>query len=146
MATAPGIEGARLPHWRGLSLSDFGNYWPVPTATLFPYTARLRAFFLAQWQRPATTGALKDQAKPLALPLCAGIDRRPGELTEAPSDGARVDRVDAGELGRRWQQHPASKERDYHTGADSRSPISEIIGPYRQPHSFPTRRASELSF
>jgi len=44
--------------------------------------AGLGDFFLTQWQRPATTGALKDQGKQLPLPLRAGIDRLPGELTE----------------------------------------------------------------
>jgi len=82
MATAPGIEPARLPHWRGLSLSDFGNYLSVRAANKAMAPAGLGDFFLAQWQRPATTGALKDQGKQLALPLRAGIDRLPGELTE----------------------------------------------------------------
>src|SRR5689334_19885062 len=133
MATASGIERARLRHWRGLSLSDFGNYLSVRAANKVMAPAGLGDFFVAQRHLPSFPTRRSSDLKPLALPLCAGIDRRPGELTEAPSDGARVDRVDAGELGRRWQPHPASKERDYDTGADSRSPISEIICPFAPP-------------
>ncbi len=41
----------------------------------------------------------------------------------------------AGELAGGWQQHPASNQRRNPTGADSRSPISEIIYPLAKPRA-----------
>jgi hypothetical protein len=89
-------------HWRGLSLSDFGIYLSVGEAARRPikdpHQPPLGDFVLAKSERPATTGALKDQEK-RALVAHARCNRRGCMVSSrAPSDGARADRADAGEV------------------------------------------------